>query len=83
MPNALNAINNNFSQLDGESVVKTFNGPNGRPLLVTGKLDHGFYGTAYLDQSGNTIKLIGFDANGVFIELTVDDGEDCYAVLGY
>lgn len=75
--------NANFSQLDGESVVKTFSGPNGRPALTQGRLLHGFYGTAYTDQSGKVVKLIGFDKNGKFIELTVKDGADAYSVLGY
>ena len=79
----VNAVNRNFSALDNEVVVKTFKGPNGKPALTTGRLDHGFYGTAHTDQDGNTIKLTGFDESGVFIDITVKDGEDAYTVLGY
>lgn len=80
---AMAVMNNNFAQLDGETVVKTFNGPNGKPSLIQGKLSNGFYGTAYLDQDGNTTKLIGFDSTGAFIEITAKDGYDAYSILGY
>lgn len=80
---ALAVINRNFAELDSESVTKTYNGPNGKPAIIEGKLNHGFYGMAYADQDGNTVKLIGFDTNGDFIEITVKDGEDAYSVLGY
>lgn len=80
---SLRSINANFARLDRETVAKAFNGPNGKPVLVQGKLDKGFYGTAYYDQAGNCVKLEGTDPNGVFIELTVKDGEDAYTVLGY
>lgn len=79
----IRVINGNFSRIDNDSVVKTFNGPTGKPAIIQGKLKHGFYGTAYLDTDGNTIKLEGFDTNGDFIELVVKDGEDAYTVLGY
>lgn len=80
---AVRTLNQNFAQLDNETVTKTFKGPNGKPALTSGRLDNGFYGTAYQDQSGNTVKLVGFDSNGVFIEITVKDGNDAYTVLGY
>jgi hypothetical protein len=79
----VNIINANFAKLDSESFVKTFNGPGGNPALIQGKLKNGFYGTAYVDSDGNTVKVEGFDRNGDFIELTVKDGEDAYTVLGY
>ncbi len=79
---ALAVINNNFASLDNESVVKTFNGPNGKPMLTQGRLSNGFHGTEYRDLAQNVVKLIGFDREGQFIELTVKDGQDAYAVLG-
>jgi hypothetical protein len=83
MEHVIAAINNNFAQLDSESAVKVFNGPNGKPAMIQGKLSNGFYGTAYVDQDGNTVKIEGFDSNGDFVELIVKDGEDAYTVLGY
>lgn len=82
-PQLIAQMNANFAKLDSEAAVKTFNGPNGQPVLISGELDHGFHGTAYKDENGNTVKLVGFDASGEFVEITVKDGEDAYTVLGY
>lgn len=61
---ALNAINNNFAQLDNETVTKTFRQAGGN-AIVEGKLPFdGGYGALYYDTSGVPRILIGTTPDG-------------------
>jgi hypothetical protein len=72
------AINRNFAELDNESVVKTFNGPNGKPALVFGKLPNGKYGLIIYE--GTTARvLIGQSPDDTYGIWVSKEGED---VLG-
>lgn len=64
LPQALNAINNNFSQLDNESVTKTFRQASGN-AIVEGKLPYdGGYGSLYYDSSGLPRLIVGITPDG-------------------
>lgn len=57
-------INNNFAQLDGEAVVKTFRQANGN-AIIEGKLPfEGGYGALYYDTTGIPRILIGVTPDG-------------------
>lgn len=58
-------LNKNFGELDGETVVKTFKGPNGGNAIIEGKLPYdGGYGALYYDSSGKSRILIGIAPDG-------------------
>lgn len=61
---ALPVINNNFAQLDGEAVTKTFKQANGN-AIIEGKLPYeGGYGNLYYDSTPLPRLLIGITPDG-------------------
>lgn len=48
-------VNKNFAELDNENVAKTFNGTNGEPAVIVGRLPDGRYGIYFSDGTVTTI----------------------------
>lgn len=64
LPQALNVVNNNFAQLDNESVTKTFKQSGGN-AIVEGKLPYdGGYGSLYYDPNGIPRLIVGITPDG-------------------
>lgn len=73
---ALPVINNNFAQLDGEAVVKTFKQASGN-AIIEGKLPYeGGYGNLYYDTTGTARILIGIAPDGEIDIGVSEPGED-------
>lgn len=73
---ALAVINNNFAQLDGETVVKTFKQPGGNSI-VQGKLPYeGGYGILIYDTDLIPRILIGIAPDGEIDMAASESGED-------
>lgn len=61
---AMSVINNNFAQLDQETVTKTFKQANGN-AIIEGKLPYdGGYGNLYYDTTPLPRLLIGITPDG-------------------
>lgn len=61
---AMAVINNNFAQLDQETVTKTFKQANGN-AIIEGKLPYdGGYGNLYYDKNGLPSIVIGILPDG-------------------
>lgn len=58
MGSLIKAVNNNFSQIDSESVTKTFKQANGN-AVIQGKLPYGKYGLLLYDENGVARVLVG------------------------
>lgn len=75
---AMAVINNNFAQLDNESVTKTFKQANGN-AIIEGKLPYsGGYGTLYHDPDGVPRLLVGITPDG---EVDIVKSKDGVSVL--
>ena len=75
-------VNRNFAVMDGESLTKKFNGPNGTSSIIQGRLPNGRYGQVYYDENGVARILIGQAPDdgrmGIWIS---SDGEDVLELL--
>jgi hypothetical protein len=74
---ALPVINNNFAQLDGEAVTKTFNGANGQPSFILGQLPGSLgEGLVMKDKDGNVSIAAYIDADDKPILKVAGVGKD-------
>lgn len=74
-------VNNNFAQLDGETVVKTFKQPGGN-AIVEGKLPYeGGYGILLYDSDGIASIIIGILPDGSAGIVVAKPGIDVFTVF--
>lgn len=79
---AMSQINQNFQQLDAESVTKAYKGLAGNSI-VEGRLPNNRYGQLYYDDSGKARILIGQAPDDGRMGIWVSaDGQDVIDQLG-
>jgi hypothetical protein len=78
---AMAVMNNNFAQLDNETVTKTFKQANGN-AIVEGKLPYdGGYGSMYYNSDGIPTIIIGILPDGTVAIIQSKNGTDVTTVV--
>ncbi len=76
LPQAISAINNNFAQLDNETVTKAYRQPGGN-AIIEGKLPYeGGYGALYYDSDNVPRIVIGILPDGTMGIVISKEGVD-------